>query len=104
VSSATRAQVSFYDSGSQDLTKPNPQPRITVNGNAMVQSSYLIGGIYAPDPHVDFSGTAAMNTAGNACVPVVGGMVTLTGNSAHVLDCPKYGVPTLDVRTVRLVQ
>jgi hypothetical protein len=31
-------------------------------------------------------------------------MVTLTGNSAHVLDCPKYGVPTLDVRTVRLVQ
>jgi hypothetical protein len=31
-------------------------------------------------------------------------METLTGNSAHVLDCPKFGVPTIDVRQVRLVQ
>jgi Flp pilus assembly protein TadG len=94
----------IYDSGSQDLGKPSPQPRITVNGNAMNQSSYLVGGIYAPNSHIDFSGTAAMRNAGTACAPVVGGMVTLTGDSGHAIDCPRYGVPTVDVRTVRLVQ
>jgi hypothetical protein len=31
-------------------------------------------------------------------------MVTLTGNSAHVLDCPRFAVPALDVRQVRLIE